>query len=303
MQKNLIKQILVGLVLSIGVAVCSAAETSPLPEDQIKEFTLDNGWKFIVMPRHDTPVLSFFTMANVGSCQEVKGITGTAHLLEHLAFKGTPNIGTTDYAKEKPTLEAVDKAYQLLIAEQKKGTNANPETLKKLTESFVQSQQDAGQYVVQNEFSAAIDRFGGQGLNASTSTDYTVYFFSLPSNAAELWFFLESDRFYEPVFREFYKERNVVNEERRMSVESNPMRMAMEDFLAAAFKAHPYGEPVIGHRSDIQNLTPDEVMGFFKSHYVPSSMVSAIVGDITLERAQELAKAYFGRIQIGRAHV
>ncbi|MDD4455591.1 MAG: pitrilysin family protein, partial [Candidatus Methanomethylophilaceae archaeon] len=134
------------------------------------------------------------------------------------------------------------------------------------------------------------------GLNASTSTDRTDYFFSLPSNAAELWFMLESDRFYQPVFREFYKERDVVTEERLMRVESSPLSFALEEFLSAAFKAHPYGEPVIGHMSDLRSLTPEKVMNFFRTQYVPASMTSAIVGDITLERARELAKTYFERI-------
>lgn len=286
-----------GLLISPASAKSAEAESLPIAIDpRIQEFTLENGWKFIVLPRHETPVVSFYTWADVGSAQEVKGITGIAHLLEHLAFKGTQNIGTTDYEKEQPALAKVDEAYQALQREKAKGPQANPDALQKLTEDFRVAQEEAGKYVVQNEFGTAVELFGGRGLNASTSTDRTDYFFSLPSNSAELWFMLESDRFYQPVFREFYKERDVVTEERLMRVESSPLSFALEEFLATAFKAHPYGEPVIGHMSDLRSMTPEKVMNFFRTQYVPASMTSVIVGDITLERAQELAKTYFERI-------
>ncbi|MBR4249090.1 MAG: insulinase family protein [Verrucomicrobia bacterium] len=302
--KKLSVAIALGITLMGSEAVTvSAAENAASPETQttpidsrIQEFTLDNGWKFIVLPRHEVPTVSFYTWADVGSAQEVKGITGIAHLLEHLAFKGTSHIGTTDYEKEKVALEKVDAAYQALINETRKGSKADMEQLEKLNRDFQAAQEDAGQYVVPNEFGMAIELFGGRGLNASTSSDRTDYFFSLPSNAAELWFFLESDRFYEPVFREFYKERNVVTEERRMRTESSPIGFALEELLSAAYKAHPYGEPTVGHFSDIQSLTPQNVMHFFRTQYVPASMTSVIVGDITLERAKELAKIYFERI-------
>lgn len=271
--------------------------TSQIKVDpRIQEFTLENGWKFIVMSRHETPTISFYTYADVGSSQEVKGITGAAHLLEHLAFKGTPEVGTTDYTKEKLALEALDQAYAALEEERSKGEKADSARVEELMQAFVQAQAEAGQYVVQNEFGSVVESFGGTGLNASTSPDRTDYFFSLPSNAAELWFYLESGRFYEPVFREFYKERDVVTEERRMRTESSPIGFAIEEMLAAAYKAHPYGEPTVGHYGDLRAMTPAKVMDFFKTHYVPSNMISVIVGDITLERAQALAKAYFERI-------
>ena len=306
-----LKKLSIGIALGLAVlgteaVAVSAAENAAAAETQttsidprIQEFTLDNGWKFIVMPRHETPTVSFYTWADVGSAQEVKGITGIAHLLEHLAFKGTSHIGSTDYEKEKVALEKVDAAYQALIDETRKGNKADMEQLEKLNRDFQAAQEDAGQYVVPNEFGMVIELFGGRGLNASTSADRTDYFFSLPSNAAELWFFLESDRFYEPVFREFYKERNVVTEERRMRTESSPIGFALEELLGAAYKAHPYGEPIVGHFSDLQTMTPQKVMHFFRTQYVPASMTSVIVGDITLERAKELAKIYFERIPAG----
>jgi predicted Zn-dependent peptidase len=150
--------------------------------------------------------------------------------------------------------------------------------------------------VVPNEFGEAIERAGGRGLNASTSPDLTQYFFSLPSNAAELWFYLESERFYEPVFREFYKERGVVMEERRMRTDSDPIGKALEEFLAVAYKAHPYGEPTIGHMSDLMNLTARDAQAFAAKYYIPSNLTAAVVGDVTLAQVREWAEEYFARI-------
>jgi predicted Zn-dependent peptidase len=227
-------------------------------QSHITEFQLANGMKFIVLERHQAPVASFYTYANVGSVQEDTGATGLAHMFEHMAFKGTSTIGTKNYAEEKLSLDRVDAAFFALQKERDKGAKADPATLKRLTEEFKAAQESAGKFVVPNEFGTAIDRAGGRGLNASTSWDKTDYFYSLPSNSAELWFFLESERFRDPVFREFYKERDVVMEERRMRTESSPIGKLVEDFLASAYKTHAYGKPVVGNMSDLQNITRPE---------------------------------------------
>ena len=267
-------------------------------ESRVTEFTLKNGMKFLVLERKKAPVASFVTYADVGSAQEVKGITGLAHLLEHMAFKGTDKIGTKDYARERVALEKVEQAYAALREEKRKGAKADPEKLKKLEEAFRQAQEEAGKYVASNEFGEAVERAGGRQLNATTAADRTMYFFSLPSNHMELWFWLESERFLNPVFREFYKERDVVMEERRL-MESQPVGKLLEEFLAAAYKAHPYGEPVIGHMSDLENLTTADAVAFFRKYYIPSNLVAAVVGDVDPKRVRELAERYFGRIPGG----
>jgi len=267
-------------------------------ESRVSEFTLKNGMKFLVLERKKAPVASFVTYADVGSAQEVKGITGLAHLFEHMAFKGTDKIGTKDYARERVALEKVEQAYAALREEKRKGAKADPEKLKKLEEAFRQAQEEAGKYVASNEFGEAVERAGGRQLNATTAADRTMYFFSLPSNHMELWFWLESERFLNPVFREFYKERDVVMEERRL-MESQPVGKLLEEFLAAAYKAHPYGEPVIGHMSDLENLTTADAVAFFRKYYIPSNLVAAVVGDVDPKRVRELAERYFGRIPGG----
>ncbi|MEZ5356811.1 MAG: pitrilysin family protein [Bryobacteraceae bacterium] len=263
---------------------------------RVQEFTLDNGWRFIVVERHQAPVASFYTYADVGSAQEVKGITGLAHMFEHMAFKGTRKIGTKDYTQEKEALERVDRAFQAIQAEKQKTGGGDPKRVQSLEQEFKSAEAAAGEFVVANEFGQIIERSGGRGLNASTSYDKTDYFFSLPSNSAELWFYLESERFYQPVFREFYKEAGVVREERRMRTESSPQGRLIEEFTAAAYKAHPYGEPVVGHMSDLESFTRADATEFFQKYYGPGNLVSVIVGDVSSAKIKALAEKYMGRI-------
>ncbi len=265
-------------------------------EKQVHEFTLDNGLKFLVLERHQAPVVSFHTYADVGSVDEVKGITGMAHVFEHMAFKGSRTVGTLDYAGEVQVLERVDEAFLALKKERSQGNGADPQRLAELQQGLEEAQEKASQFMVHDEFEEAFIRAGSVGLNASTSSDATRYVVNLPSNNVELWMALESDRFLNPVLREFYKEKDVVMEERRMRTESRPRGRLMEEFLAVAFKAHPYGEPIIGHMSDVETMTRSEAKAFFQKYYVPSNFTVAIVGNIRLEELRSLAETYFGRI-------
>ena len=268
-------------------------------QSRISSFTLKNGMTFIVMERHQTPVASFLTYADVGSVQEVKGITGLAHIFEHMAFKGSPALGGRNYEEERHALDRVDQAFLALRDERRKGAKADAQKLKDLEAAFQAAQEGAGKFVVKNEYGEAIERAGGRDLNAGTAWDWTRYFFSLPSNSAELWFYLESERFLRPVMREFYKEKDVVMEERRMRTESQPIGKLVEESMHAAFKAHPYGEPVVGHMSDLKEITRADAEAFFKKYYQPGNLVSVIVGDVDPKRMRALAETYFGRIPSG----
>ena len=219
-------------------------------EEKTTVHTLDNGWTYLIVERDVAPVFSFATLVDVGGAQEVPGITGLAHMFEHMAFKGTPNIGTEDYEAEKKALEKLENAYQAWQAE-RFSQKPDPEKLEMLEQAFLDAQEAAAQYVVANEFGDIIDREGGVGLNAGTSSDLTVYFYSLPANKVELFAYLESERFLHPVFREFYKERDVVQEERRLRTESQPIGRLVEQFITTAFSAHPYKQPVVGYMSDL----------------------------------------------------
>ena len=256
---------------------------------------LQNGWTFIIVERPVAPVFSYATLANVGSAQEVPGITGLAHMFEHMAFKGTPNIGTKDYPAEKKALAAEEAAYQAWQTERLKA-HADADKLAALEKTFRDRQKDAAQYVVANEFDDVLSRQGGVGLNAFTNADETGYFFSLPSNKFELFAFLESERFLHPVFREFYKERAVVQEERRMRTESQPIGRLVEAFTSASFTAHPYHHPVVGYMSDLQSITMTDAQAFFDKYYVPANLTTVIVGDVKAERVIPIIDEYFGRV-------
>lgn len=293
------KAFLLGLVLLLAASLPAAGQNLAEFEKSVTEHILPSGMRFIIVERHQVPVVSFFLYADVGSVDEDVGISGLAHLFEHLAFKGTSTIGTKDFKKEKQALDQVDRAYAAWQAERRQGGQANPERLKQLEEAFRRAQEEADKYVVSNELSQAIESNGGVGLNAGTGSDETVYFFSLPSNKLELWFTLESARFLDPVFREFYKERDVVMEERRLRVESQPIGNLIEEFLATAYEAHPYGRSGIGWRSDLENLTREHAERFFRTHYTPRNLTAVIVGDVNPQEAIRLAKLYFGRIPPG----
>lgn len=288
------------LVLWAVAAVPTSAEAQNLAEfeKRMTEFTLNNGLKFLVLERHEAPVVSFHTYADVGAVDEVKGITGLAHLFEHMAFKGTKTIGTTDYQAEAKAMAQMDELFDAIKAEKRKGDQADKEKLKQLQEQFEQAQQKAQKYIVHDEYEEALKREGAEGFNAYTSEDATQYIVSLPSNKLELWMSLESDRFANPVLREFYKERDVVMEERRM-MENSPGGRLGEEFTALAYLAHPYGEPVIGHMSDVATLTRREAEDFFKEYYCPSNFTIAIVGDVNPQQIRALAEKYFAGIPSG----
>ncbi|MGL4378087.1 MAG: M16 family metallopeptidase [Microcoleaceae cyanobacterium] len=259
---------------------------------QVTEFRLNNGMKFIVLERPRAPVVSFYIYADVGGVNEPDGQTGVAHYLEHLAFKGTPKIGTKNYQAEKPLLAKEDQLFDQIQAAKTQGKTEEVANLKK---QFEQIETEASQYVKQNEFGKIIEQAGGVGLNAATSADSTVYFYSFPANKLELWMSLESSRFLNPVFREFYKEKQVILEERRMRTENSPIGQMIEAFLEKAFSVHPYHRPVIGYTQDIARITRKNVEDFFKTYYVPSNLTAVVVGDVKPEEVKRLAEIYFGR--------
>jgi predicted Zn-dependent peptidase len=261
---------------------------------QISQFTLPNGIHFIVMERHQAPVISFLTYVDVGGVDEPDGQTGVAHFFEHLAFKGTRRIGTRDYGAEKKLLDQLDSLSDRIALAKKSGQT---DKVKDLTSQFEQINGKAARLTVQNEYGRIVEQSGGVGMNATTSAEATRYFYSFPSNKLELWMSLESERFLEPVFREFYEEKEVILEERRTRSENSPIGQMMEAFLQTAFTVHPYGRPVIGYTDDIRNLTRQDLQRFFATHYIPSQLTMVLVGDVNPSTVQRLATLYFGRYQ------
>ncbi len=296
--------LLAAAFLAAGLAApptAPAQETDLLErfEERVTEFTLDNGLTFVVIERHEAPVVSFNTYADVGSVDEPRGQTGIAHMFEHMAFKGTTSIGTEDIEAETEALRRQEEAYLALRRERARGARADSARIDSLQAAFEEATARAESLIAEGEFENLLQRHGVQGMNAQTSTDWTRYFYSLPANKLELFFALESDRFVNPVLREFYTERDVVMEERRSS-ESSPVGRLLEEFLTTAFKAHPYGQPTIGHMSDLERLSRTDAKEFYERYYGARNLTIGIAGDVDPERVRELAEEYFGRLAEGR---
>jgi predicted Zn-dependent peptidase len=268
-------------------------------EKRVHVRTLPNGLTVLLLERPEAPVFSFFTVVDAGDAQDPNGKTGLAHMMEHMAFKGTTNIGTTNYPAEKIALEKVEQSYAAYDSENNRVVNRDEKKVAELKTAWEKAREEADRYVIKNEFGEIIERNGGVGLNASTGLDSTQYFYSLPANRIELWAFLESERFLHPVMREFYKERDVVMEERRMRTDSSPTGRLVEQFLSTAFDGSPYHRPGIGYASDLRHFSATDAMDFFKTYYVPSNMVVGVVGDLDPEKTFAIIERYFGRIPSG----
>ncbi|MDH4157723.1 MAG: insulinase family protein [candidate division Zixibacteria bacterium] len=277
------------------VSGTSAFDFSEL-ENAVTVYTLENGLKVLVMERHDAPVASFVTLTNVGGVDDPKEYTGLAHMLEHMAFKGTTTLGTTNIKEELAAMKAEDSLWYELRAERKKGAFADSTRLAELNGAFDAAIEKARGFVEPNAFDHILEKEGGVSINAGTSKDNTFYIVSLPSNRVELWMAMESERFLNPVFREMYRERNVIAEERRQTLDNEPIDRSIDALVSTAYKAHPYGIAIVGHMSDIENYTRDAVKEYFRKYYVPSNMIIAIVGDVKPKDIYNLAKKYWGRL-------
>ena len=264
-------------------------------EKRITVKVLDSGLTVLVCERPEAPVFSFFTHVDVGSDREVPGITGLAHMFEHMAFKGTNKIGTTNYAAEEATLTNVEKAYAAYDQERRREVGRDEKKVVELEKAWKDAIAAAQKYVVENQFGQIVEEHGGTGLNAFTDNEETGYHYSLPSNQVDLWAYLESERFLHPVLREFYKERDVVHEERRLS-ESDPFGRLIEQFLATAYTAHPYGQPVVGWPSDLESFSAADAENFYRQYYVPANMVVTLVGDVRASEVLPIVEKYFSRL-------
>ena len=289
------RMVIAGVLLG-AFAVLAPAQDLESFEKRVTVKVLDNGLTVLVCERHEAPVFSFFTHVNVGADRERPGITGLAHMFEHMAFKGTDRIGTRDYAGEKVALERVERAYQAYDLERRREIGRDEKKVAEVEKAWKDAIAAADQYVVEEEFSDVVEREGGVGVNAFTDWDETGYHYSFPSNRVELWAFLESERFLHPVMREFYKERDVVFEERRMRTDSDPTGRLVEQFLGVAFLAHPYGRPVVGWPSDLRSFSASDAENYFERYYVPSNMVVTVVGDVQASDVLPVLEKYFGRL-------
>ena len=295
-------------VLVLGLSAPAAGQNV-----QVEERVLSNGLRVLLLPRKGDPNVAAGWIARVGSVNERPGITGITHLFEHMMFKGTRVIGTRDIEKNLEVMAELDRVKREIAVEEAKisvrqrlGEIPDPPRPEDLTPRLKELQEELGKLsaeeralLIKDEFDKLYTAAGASGLNAGTSFDFTVYFVNVPSNKLELWFWMESDRLLNPVFREFYSERSVVREERRLRTESTPTGRFDEEFDALFWQASPYGWPVIGWPSDIEAVTREEALSFFSIYYGPNNLTACLVGDFEPSEALKLAERYFGRLKRG----
>lgn len=286
----------------IGVFAFTLAASAQKVEDlekRITEFDLPNGLHFIVLERHTAPVFAGLSYVNAGAANDPAGKAGIAHMFEHMAFKGTPSIGSKNYTAEKAALDALEKSYDALEEERRKGPRADKAKITKLEADVKAGIERTFTHVDQDAFTRMVEENGAVGLNAGTSMDATTYFMSLPANRLEMWFMLESDRFISPVFREFYKERGVVRNEYAMRIESDPQGQLITALMNTAFADSPYHVGYAGIPSDIDNLRVGDALAFRKTYYVPANITIVVAGDVTPTEVKALATKYFGPMPAG----
>lgn len=282
-------------VFAFVVFFAGGVFADPLKLD-VKEYVLKNGLTLLMLEKHDVPIVCVRINYKVGSVDERPGITGVSHLFEHMMFKGTKMFGTRDYTAEKPLLDREDELVMEISAEKTHVKATDRKKIEFLEKELNEVRQKLRDLVVKDEVFSLYLRHGASGLNAATSSDGTYYFCDLPANKLELWAFIESDRMKNLVLREFYSERDVVMEERRLRTENSPFGLLMEQLNAVAFIAHPYRWPTIGWRSDVQNITKAETSEYFKRYYAPNNAVIVMVGDFNSADSIKLVEKYFGNI-------
>ena len=261
---------------------------------RVKTFTLNNGLKVILLKREGAPVFTSYLRVKVGNVEEQAGSYGLAHFFEHMAFKGTQSIGTKDWKKENKIMQELFEVGTKVVDLKKAG--ATEHEIQPYLDQQIELQKKQDEFIVKNEFTTIIQRNGGADLNATTSNDFTTYHVSFPSHKMELWAYLESSRFIQPVLREFFAEKQVVAEERRLRVDNTPNGQLAEAFLDEAFDKSPYKVMVIGPAKDIQSYTPKQAQTFYDEFYIPKRMVLSVVGNFDIDKAESLIRNYFGKI-------
>jgi len=293
------------------------AAAAEKPQINVQEFTLPNGMRWLLFERHDSPTVVGGWVAHVGSVNEREGITGISHLFEHMMFKGTRVIGTKDIDADLRIIDEQEKVradmreeMKVMRERQRKGEIddvAKPENqtprYRELDKRFDELVQKQRAIQIKDHLSQIYTKNGAEGLNAGTSEDWTIYMVRLPANRIELWSWLESDRLMNPVFREFYSERDVVYEERRMRTESTPLGKYDEAFNALFWEASPYKWPVVGWPSDVSSITKAQADAYFGTYYAPNNLTGVLVGDFSAATVRPLLEKYFGRVPHGKTEV
>ena len=302
-----------GAAAALALLALRPALAADKPQITVEEHTLPNGMKWLLYENHDSPTIAAGWTARVGSVNERPGITGISHFFEHMMFKGTKTIGTKNIDEDLRLIEEQEKLREGMRAEMEvmrerlrrgeiddlQKPESWTERYRELDEKFDALVQKQRETIVKDQMDQIYTKNGGEFLNAFTSEDQTAYFLRIPKNRLELWAWLESDRLLDPVFREFYSERDVVFEERRLRTESTPLGKYDEAFNALFWEASPYNWPVVGWASDIPMYTLAQAKQYFATYYAPNNITGVLAGDFKTAEVVPLLERYFGRIPRG----
>lgn len=285
------KQLLLFLMITFFTILHAEEIQIPVQYD-----TLQNGLKIIIVPDTNVAVVSCRLYYFVGSMYEGPGTTGLSHMYEHMMFKGTKVLGTKNYAKEIPIMKSIDSLEHLISCEQARGRHESDSSIQKMQAQIVQLLEKQRAIMKKDEIWELYQNNGGSQLNAWTADDMTAYIVTLPKNKVDLFYWIESDRMKNPVLREFYSERDVVTEERRMRYDNRPLGRYYERLNSLFFVAHPYRLPTIGWMSDIRSYTKDKMEQHVNRYYTPDNALIVLVGNISPELAKKKINQYFGKI-------
>jgi predicted Zn-dependent peptidase len=307
-------RLIVCAVFLCTALILAAAIPAAAQNIDAKEYWLDNGMQVLMVERHETPTIMAAIFARVGSSNEITGITGISHLFEHMMFKGTETIGTKDIKRDRQIMAQLDSLKELMRAEERimreklrrgeiedmHDPEAKTPHYREIETTFDSLILEQRQLIMKDQLDEIYTKHGGFFLNAFTSDDMTGYFVRLPKNKIELYMWLESDRFNNPVFREFYSERDVVREERRMVLDATPTGLIEEDFQAMFWKSSSYHWHVLGWPSDVENITREQANAYYDTYYAPNNLTMILVGDLEPDDMIKLVKKYFERIPRGQ---
>ena len=287
------------LVLFFALLILTSLAAASEVKLDVQEHVLSNGMRILMIQNSRVPRVVCHIYYKVGSINERPGITGLAHLHEHMMFKGTRMMGVTDFEQhatiDKQIDELMDKIYREKFWKADGGDKEKIAQWEKEYDELVKAEK---QYIIKDDLWTLYMKNGGTGLNASTGNETTGYYVTLPSNKVELQMLLESDRMQSAYFREFYSEKDVVMEERRLS-ENRAGYLFSEQVDAAFYSASPYHWGVIGWMDDLRKVTKADLIEFNKRYYVPNNAVALYVGDFDPQNIIMMAEKYFGRIPKG----
>ncbi|MDR2286626.1 MAG: insulinase family protein [Prevotellaceae bacterium] len=253
-------------------------------------YTLDNGLKVYLSINNDKPRIQTYIAVRVGGKNDPAETTGLAHYFEHLMFKGTKKIGTSNYKTEKILLDEIERLFEVY----RKTTDENERIA--LYAKIDSVSQAAAKIAIPNEYDKLMNSIGSQGTNAFTSYDVTAYVENIPANQIENWAEVQADRFTDPVIRLFHTELETVYEEYNMNLTSD-IRKMFDSVMAGLFPHHPYGtQTILGTQEHLKNPSITNIKKYFNTYYVPNNMAICMAGDLDPDKTIKIIDKYFGKL-------